>query len=66
MGFIDSIFGNRAKKAKSKFVMAARRIEGKMHLFEISRNRAGHGSAVIKQRESRTGEKYHRELGKKS
>lgn len=62
MGFLDSLFGNKAEKAKSKIVLAARRVEGKMHLFEISRNRAGHGNAVLKQRTARTGEQFHKEL----
>jgi len=60
MGFLDSIFGNKAEKAK--IVLAARRVEGKIHLFEISRNRAGQGNTVLKQRMQRTGEQFHREL----
>lgn len=66
MGFFDSIFGNKVEKAKSKIVLAARRIEGKMHLFEISRERAGQGNAVIKHRIKRTGEQYHKDFRSKN
>ncbi len=62
MGFLNSLFGNKAEKAKSKIVLAARRIEGKVHLFEISRNRAGQGNLVLKQRMQRTGEQFHKKL----
>ncbi len=65
MGLMDSIFGIKSEKAKSKIVLAARRIEGKMHLFEISRDRAGQGNAVIKHRIKRTGEQYYKEISSK-